>query len=192
MRLLLQRGFVEVPGVRVLMIDENLFKKLNDFFSIYKLGFIQDMETVLKELDRLGATNQDFHDYVKTMLDNQANFFYEQQKQREAKKREFYYKVPRCPSCGGLMVLSSVNNKPCNQIGGSAKSIWSCYDQMECGHIVESPYEINAEAERHGLEKFYPSEKELKEASKRKRRRSVERYGSPGKPQNKRPCGAGR
>lgn len=147
---------------------------LEALFSIYGLGFLQDMDTALKGIARLGFTNEDFHKFVRSRLANQASILYEHQKQAEERKREFYYKAPKCSACGGPMALFSVNTKPCNQIGGDSKSMWLCFDQMECGNTVESPYEINVEAQRYGLEKFYPKEQQH-QAATRRRKRAMER-----------------
>ena len=161
---------------------------LESLFSQYKDAFLQDMTTVLSEMEKAGISVKAFLAHSKETFSKKTNWAYEKFKQDQNLRREFYFKVRRCARCGNPMNLFTVNDHPGSQVGGEFKSMWQCVDMMGCGEAVYSDLPIHLEAEKYGLEKFFISPEEKAERRARRAKLASQQTASRQAPSVKRPC----
>ena len=158
-------------------------------FDHYNMSFIQDLMTVLKGLNEFNP-NISVNEIIlfgNADAKEKKLSMYEMNKEREQARREFKHNAKRCPACGNLMVLNSVNDAPGNQVGGDFKSTWSCVDVMGCGETVYSEKTIHDEAELFGLGKLFPDKTGQPPPPNRRRQHMMARRKIT--PEVKKPCG---
>lgn len=97
-------------------------KKLLEPFG-FNFGQLQDIATLLGQLDRQGFSFDDLKDYI------------EKEKIRKIGetlgKKDWTKFAPKCKECNEAMRPYSVNTNPRDQVGGDHKTQWVCF---ACGH----------------------------------------------------------
>lgn len=108
-------------------------KKLLEPFGF---GQIQDAATLMNSLDSEGFTLTDLNNYViesKNVIEDHTESLIK-------KQASINNMSMKCVDCGTSMMLSSVNDRPGNQVGENLKSQWFC---TKCNHAQYNKKSVN-------------------------------------------------
>jgi len=124
----------------VFIVSENFPKWV---FENYPLGQIQDMVTILKEMERNGCTVAELLGYADQWFKDLRNGHQDQLNRMKKIRDDVRMGSRRCPECGNFLKLVEVNDRPCSQVDPKYRSLWFCMDGMNCGYELysELPYE---------------------------------------------------
>jgi len=125
-----------------------LIKKLLEAFS-FTFGQLQDIVTLIKNLEKNEISNQEFIAYIKKekvlRLDNKrkiANI-------EKSSKIQWEKNALKCVECGSIMNLFPVNSNKGDQVEGNFKSQWFCpncgNDKFSNKTVRETIVKINKE-----------------------------------------------
>lgn len=150
-------------------------------FDAYPPAFTQDMVTVLRHLRKEGIkTLEEIIEYGDQHRKKLRNIHYQSMMDAMNLRRELWNNRRRCGACGQPMNLWTVNDQPCNQVGGKFQSMWECSDPVHCGETEFSELLIDEEAQRWGLGKFYGPPKKREEHAKVNEARDLKRRNRAG------------
>jgi len=100
----------------------SLERMFQNELSGFPFGFLQDVVTLLGTLEEKGISLDELKLFVR-----EKQLAVQEELQRARLRREaFFRNSPKCPKCGGVLVLSPIRipKGPANKNG--YKSVWTC------------------------------------------------------------------
>jgi hypothetical protein len=126
-------------------------RNLHAILQPFSMGRLQEAALIMRTLEREGyglRALERYLDFVaETIMRRRLHLMAEQ----ESYLIEFERHSPKCPECGKPMFVASVNSGPGEMIGGTAKSMWTCSDTMNCTGTIESERTLSEEIRRVGV-----------------------------------------
>lgn len=126
-------------------------RKLHAILQPFSLGRLQEAALIMRTLEEEGYGLRALERYLdfaaETIMRRRLHLAAEQQNYLV----DFERHSPKCPDCRKPMFITSVNSRPGEMIGGSAKSMWCCADMMNCGGTIESERTVAEEIRRVGV-----------------------------------------
>jgi hypothetical protein len=164
---------------------------INLILQPFSLGHLQDAVVMFKALSDAGYSVDDLSEYVTATVQVHKDIEHTAHMEVSAHLSTVYALIPNCPDCGKKLTIMDVNTTKCNQIGGTAKSMWQCGDIFGCGYETESDNGRMEELEKLGIPKMVAPmqpQPSVRDSSMRRRAAShVSRQAAA--PVAKKPCG---
>ena len=117
------------------LMDDEIRNKIETY--IYNFALMQDFLVVWDVLNNQNISPDDLRKYIE---EKKANIM---RADKTVKKWE--NTAPKCPECGGPLVVRPVNTSPGNQVGGDSRFQFSCLNP-ECLYeefIIDKPEVIH-------------------------------------------------